>query len=88
MVDGIGQLAAGADALTQQALRRLFFARLSWLEALLGAQPYLTGAEPSGVDRRLARLLELWGAGKLVWLTPIDPVLDDFPNLAAYANLR
>ncbi|MDR0627175.1 MAG: GNAT family N-acetyltransferase [Bifidobacteriaceae bacterium] len=87
LVDGIDQLAAGADALTQQALRRLFFARLSWLDALLGGQPYLTGAGPTAVDRRLARLLAMWGEDKLVGLTPIDPVLADFPHLAAYTNL-
>ncbi|MDR0591795.1 MAG: hypothetical protein LBG60_00770, partial [Bifidobacteriaceae bacterium] len=88
LVDGIGRLAAGADALTQQAVRRVLFARLGWLEARLGAQPHLTDDGPTGVDRRLAGFLRLWGAGELPGLPPIDPALADYPLLEAYASRR
>jgi glutathione S-transferase len=84
LVDGIGQLAAGADALTQQALRRVFFARLSGLEARLRSHPYLAGDRPTAADRRLARFCDFYGAGELPGLTPIDPVLADFPDLTAF----
>jgi glutathione S-transferase len=85
LAGGIERLATGANSLTQQAVRRLLFARLSWFEARLRAAPYLTGAEPTAADWRLGRFLAFYGAGELPGLPPIDPVLEDYPGLAAFS---
>jgi glutathione S-transferase len=75
------QLAEGQDAITQQALRRVFWARLSWLEHRLGAEPWASGAERGALDLVLAPLLDHFDAVHQVF-PPVDPGLADYPRLA------
>ncbi|MDR2156525.1 MAG: hypothetical protein LBO81_01920, partial [Clostridiales Family XIII bacterium] len=88
LVASLQTLAEGARAADQIAVRRLFFARLGWFEARLAKTVFLNGDQAGGADHALAEVLSEYAAGLDRILTPIDPVLDDFPGLAAlYSRL-
>jgi glutathione S-transferase len=84
---GIIRVAQGGDALTQQALRRVFFARLSWLEALLADQEWLSGESPGELDAIVFPLLRAFDNGLRAAFPPIDPSLADYPRLKERAQL-
>ena len=75
------RLAEGADAPLQHALRRVFFARLAWLDQRVGAVGTLDRA-PAAVTPVL-RAFQTW-LGDV--LPPIDPVVADFSALAAWLS--
>jgi putative glutathione S-transferase len=81
------RMAQGGDALTQQALRRVFFARLSWLEALLASQEWLSGETPGRLDASVFPLLRVFDTGLREAFPPIDPSLADYPKLQERAQL-
>jgi glutathione S-transferase len=80
----LARLAKGLPALAQIAARRLFAARLGWLEARLGHATHLLGDAPSAADAALLPVLEAYAAGFGDILAPFDPDLEDHPRLAAY----
>ena len=79
------RLSNGAPSATQLALRRVFQARLNWLDYRLGKQPWLGGETPSAADYVLLPLLRNFDTVARVF-PPIDPLLVDYPNLPTYVS--
>ncbi|MDR1513046.1 MAG: hypothetical protein LBS56_06140, partial [Propionibacteriaceae bacterium] len=83
LVRPLRRLAHGSVAEDQIIARRLFWARLGWFEARLKGRDHVAGAEPTAADAALDSVLREFDAGLVGALAPIDPVLADFPRLAA-----
>jgi putative glutathione S-transferase len=78
-------ISRGADATTQLALRRVFQARLNWLDYRLNTLPWADGLNESPIDYVLRPLLAQFETVASVF-PPIDPVLADYPSLLKYVE--
>ncbi|MDR0836951.1 MAG: GNAT family N-acetyltransferase [Propionibacteriaceae bacterium] len=85
LYDAAIQLSQGADALTQLALRRVFQARLHWLDYRLSTQPWADGPHESATDYVLRPLLTQFETVADIF-PPIDPILADYPSLLKYVE--
>lgn len=82
LVSSLIRLASGADGATQQALRRLFFARLAWFDQRVAASGSVGTARPA--PEALLPVLRAYREWLGELLPPIDPVLEDYPALASW----
>ncbi|MCH9276167.1 glutathione S-transferase C-terminal domain-containing protein [Bifidobacterium amazonense] len=67
-------------------LRRVFYARLGWLDDILSRSPYLLGSQPTDADAHLFGVLFTFDIGYRNAFPVPDAAVVDYPHLWEYAR--
>lgn len=86
VVDGAFAVLRASSEAGRDASRRVFFARLAYLDYLLTTRTYLGGEEPGAVDLWLFAALVQYDVGWRRHFPWGDARLQDYPRLWAYAR--
>jgi putative glutathione S-transferase len=86
LTDGLFAVINADNDAKRDAYRRVFYARLGWLDYILSGRTFLTGEEISDADGHLFGVLLTFDIGYRNLFPPADAAVLDYPHLWAYAR--